>query len=108
MSKPVKVFVSQPMNGKTDEEIQTERRKILAAMTAEFNEIEEVQSYFDDFNDPSKNENIKHKPVAYLGASISKLAEADVAVFASGWESARGCKIEHTIATAYGINIYEL
>ena len=38
---------------------------------------------------------------------ISKLAEADVAYFAPGWEDARGCRIEHQCAINYGIEIIE-
>ena len=31
--------------------------------------------------------------------------EADIVVFAEGWENARGCRIEHTIAQDYGMDI---
>ena len=56
-----KLFVSQPMNGRSDEEILSERENMLS--------------------------------------------EADVAVFVSGWEHARGCSIEHKCCVEYGIDI---
>jgi hypothetical protein len=40
----------------------------------------------------------------YLGESIKLLAKADIAYFASGWNDARGCCIEHECAEKYGIN----
>ena len=43
-----------------------------------------------------------------LGKSIELLAQADVVYFCDGWEYARGCKIEHDAAVAYGLDvIYE-
>ena len=40
-----------------------------------------------------------------LASSINKLADADLVVFASGWENARGCKIEFEVAKQYGKRI---
>lgn len=43
----------------------------------------------------------------YLGESLKLLAKADIAYFAPGWRDARGCKIEHACADAYGIHHIE-
>ena len=40
-----------------------------------------------------------------LGKSISLMSEADLVVFAPGWENARGCRIEHEVAKEYGIQV---
>lgn len=64
MSK--KLFISQPMNGLSDEQVLQER-----------------------------------------DATISK-AKADVAVFAPGWQNARGCRIEHQCAEDYDIPMMEV
>ena len=37
----------------------------------------------------------------YLAKSIELLDQADMVYFAKGWESARGCKIEHLVAHEY-------
>lgn len=42
-------------------------------------------------------------PVKMLGESIIKMAIADVIYFAKGWETARGCVIEHEVAKRYSI-----
>lgn len=34
-----------------------------------------------------------------------RLAEADIAYFAKGWQYARGCKIEYECALKYGIKV---
>lgn len=43
----------------------------------------------------------------YLAKSLELLADADVAYFARGWESARGCLIENQCAIEYGIDTIE-
>lgn len=97
----MKVFISQPMKDKTDEEIKTERNYLIDCVQKEYGDnIEVIDSYFEGAPHDAK-------PLWFLGESIKKLAEADVAVFAKGWEKARGCKIEHTCALEYGVEIVE-
>lgn len=96
-----KLFISQPMNGKSNDEIKKEREVILSKTVETYGEeIELIDSYF---------ENAPHdaKPLWFLGKSLELLSTADIVYFASGWESARGCKIEHECSLAYGLNIIE-
>ena len=95
-----KLFISQPMRDKTDEEIKAERAKIVKAVTERFGEVEVIDSFFESAPHDAK-------PLWFLGKSLELLADADVAYFASGWEDARGCKIEHTCAVEYDINRIE-
>ena len=96
-----KLFISQPMKGKTDEEILAERDKaIQRAKKTLHEEVEVIDSFFKDA--PACN-----RPLWFLGESLKLLATADVAYFAPGWKNARGCKIEHICAEQYGINIVE-
>ena len=64
-------------------------------------EIQVLDTIFTDFAEGTP-------PLVYLGRSLEVLARADAAVFAPGWETARGCRIEHDAAEAYGIPIVEL
>ena len=97
-----KLFISQPMRGLTDEEILKAREEIRLKAEKTIGEpVELLESFFEGF-DPSGN-----IPVAYLGKSISLLAEADVVYFGEGWKEARGCKIEHEVAKEYGIDRIE-
>ena len=95
--QPCKVFISQPMNGKTEEEIRVERERIIKEIKATFGDkVKILDTLFDFGNKP---------PLYYLAKSIEKLSEADWAYFAPGWEEARGCKIEYECAKAYDIRI---
>lgn len=97
-----KVFISQPMNGLSDEEILDSRNRAIKAVKDEYNdEVEILESFFDDFKF-AKGANV---PLQYLSKSLALLSQADVAYFCDGWAVKRGCKIEHECAKAYGIDI---
>ena len=92
-----KIFVSQPMRGKTNEEILAVREKAIASAERELGEkVEVIDSFFKDAPTEAK-------PLWYLAKALELLATADVAYFAKGWEEARGCRIENTCAIEYGI-----
>lgn len=100
-----KIFISQPMNGKTTEEIENERNYIIGRLSTQFareNEyIEIIDSFFKDAPHDTK-------PLWYLGESIKLMSEADIVFFCNGWQTARGCQIEHDCALEYGIDtMYE-
>lgn len=101
------VFISQPMRNRSDEEIKAERKKIMEYVQKLYpnEKAEEIDSFFDV---DKLDINSKNVPLLMLGMSLELLAEADVAVFADGWSMARGCKLEHDAAKAYGIKILDL
>ena len=91
----MKIFISMPMNGKTDEQIRKD--------------FEEKKKYLKEqwgFNPEMVLDSIIGDGIAnlvkYLAKSIDLMADADLVFFALGWEQARGCKIEHEVAVAYG------
>lgn len=92
-----KVFISQPMRGKTDEYIRKEREHLVKVAKDLYDDAEIIDSYFADYD----------SALGYLSKSIAKLAEADVAIFAADWAKARGCRIEHEIALEYGVEFVE-
>ena len=92
-----KLFISQPMSGKTDAEILAVREKAIKSVENQVGEpVEIIDSFF-------QGAPANARPLWYLGESIKLLAEADLAYFAKGWDEARGCKIENTCAIEYGI-----
>lgn len=96
-----KLFISQPMREKTDEEILHERNMAInEAKEILGEEVEVLDTFFDDFKPDAK-------PLEYLARSIEYLSKADVAYFAQGWQEARGCRIEHECAVEYGIDRIE-
>lgn len=96
-----KLFISQPMRGKTDEEILAVREKAIASAERHLGEkVEVIDSFF-------QNAPAEAKPLWFLGKSLELLSTADVAYFAKGWEEARGCRVENTCAIEYGIDVIE-
>lgn len=96
-----KLFISQPMKGKTDEEILAERRKAVRSAERQLGEsVEVIDSFFQSAPAGAK-------PLWFLGKSLELLSGADIAYFAKGWQEARGCKIENTCAIEYGIAVIE-
>lgn len=100
-----KLFISQPMRGKTDEEILAVRAQ--AVQSAERVLGEEVKVIDSFFKGAAVPPTVLSRPLWFLGKSLKLLAGADVAYFADGWEDARGCRIEHECAVEYGITTIE-
>ena len=99
MSKTI--FISQPMGGRSDDEINAERRRVIEIARQQFGEVDALETFFSDLGPAAK-------PLDYLARSIEFLAKADVAIFAPGWQAARGCRIEHQCAVDYGILVMEV
>lgn len=92
-----RLFISQPMRNKSDEEILAVRANAIQAVKDLAGEdVEVLDSFFQ--NCPADA-----SPLWFLGKSLELLSKADVAYFASGWTDARGCRIEHACAVEYGI-----
>lgn len=96
-----KLFISQPMRGKSDEDILKEREQAIAkAQEAVGEPVEVIDSFFQSAPADAR-------PLWFLGKSLELLSAADVAYFADGWQDARGCRIEHECAVEYGIDRIE-
>jgi len=96
-------MISQPMAGKTDEEIRL--TKLGAEMHLAELGYEVVDTYFAD--EWLNEDKTKNKPVAFLAKSIEAMSRCDAVYFCAGWEKARGCRIEHEIAREYGLGIFD-
>lgn len=88
----MKVMISQPMRGKTEEQIRAEREQVIKQLELEGHEV------IDSIQDISENKN----PIYYLAKSIETMSEVDAVVFMPGWNLTRGCAIEHQVAQLYG------
>ena len=91
----MKLFISQPMRSRTNEEIEAERAAVISRFEAEGIKVELIDSFF-------KNAPAQAAPLWYLGESIKLLGEADVAYFCKNWQIYNGCIIEHECAVRYG------
>ena len=96
-----KLFVSQPMRGKTKDVIFKEREIAVKTVEEYLGEkFDVIDSYIEE-HDPNN-------ATLSLGKAIVKMGEADVVCFTDGWEYARGCEVEHLIAESYGFSIIEI
>ena len=69
-----KLFISQPMRGKSDEEILKEREKAIKSAEKQMDEpVEVIDSFFQSAPTDAR-------PLWYLGESLKLLATADVAI----------------------------
>lgn len=93
----VQLFISQPMRGRSDEEITAEREYVKLAAERILKEEVEV---IDNFTQGGSVE-----PLEHLGESLKFMAKANWVWFCDGWELARGCKIENLCAREYDIPI---
>ena len=101
-----KAMISQPMAGKTEQEIVETRNRAVAALEAAGYEI--VNTLFTDewySKDALERRGVVQIPLCFLAKSLENMSLCHVAYFCKGWENARGCRIEHEAAKAYGLKI---
>lgn len=87
-------MISQPMNGKTNEEVREERKILVNELTEQGYEV--VDTVISD-NAPKNCD----EAIYYLSKSIEFISKVDAIIFMNGWEKARGCKIEYEVAKNY-------
>lgn len=44
-------------------------------------------------------------PLYFLSKSLYNMSMCHAVYFCKGWQNARGCRIEHDIAVAYGLTV---
>ncbi|MBQ7786226.1 MAG: DUF4406 domain-containing protein [Clostridia bacterium] len=102
----MKAMLSQPMAGKTNDEIVVTREKAIAALEAQGYEI--VNTLFTDEwygKEAMEARGVVQIPLCFLAKSLENMSLCHAAYFCKGWENARGCRIEHEAAKAYGLKI---
>ena len=102
----MKAMLSQPMAGKTDEEIIATREKAIKALEARGYEI--VNTLFTDewYNrENMEKRGVVQIPLCFLAKSLENMSLCHAAYFCKGWEQARGCRLEHEAAVAYGLTV---
>ena len=101
-----RAMIFQPMAGKTDEEIAEARDRAHARLREMGYEF--VNTLFTDqwYSDAAmKERGVVQVPLCYLAKSLENMSLCHAAYFCKGWENARGCRIEHDAAVAYGLEV---
>ncbi len=102
----MKAMLSQPMAGKTDEEIKATRERAIKFL--ESLDYEVVNTLFTDewYSEESmKERGVANRPLCFLAKSLENMSLCHAVLFCKGWEKTRGCRIEHDAAVAYGLEI---
>ena len=102
----MKAMLSQPMAGKTEQEIIETRERAISALTEKGYEI--VNTLFTDewySKEAMEARGVANIPLCFLAKSLENMSLCHAAYFCKGWEQGRGCRIEHEAAKAYGLTI---
>ena len=106
------IFISQPMTGRSEEEIlatrQREIEKIHQLFDADGEQVNIIASYIDDATRKHFKEHVSDDinwDIFWLSQSLERLAMADIIWLCDGWEYSNGCNIELECATRYGVGI---
>jgi len=101
-----KAMLSQPMAGKVEEEIVETREKAIKVLKEKGYEI--VNTLFVDewYNkEQMEDRGVVQIPLCFLAKSLENMSLCHAVYFCKNWQLARGCKIEHDVAVAYGLEI---
>lgn len=101
-----KAMLSQPMAGKTDEEIAETRERAIKFLKSLDYEV--INTLFTDerySKEKMKERGVVQIPLCFLAKSLENMSLCHAVLFCKGWENARGCRIEHDAAVAYGLDI---
>ena len=101
-----KAMISQPMGGKTEDEIVETREKAISALEEKGYKV--VNTLFTDewySKEKMEERGVVQIPLCFLAKSLENMSLCNAAYFCKGWENARGCRIEHEAAKAYGLEI---
>lgn len=95
----MKIMISQPMAGKEYDEILREREKTVRKLEAMGHTVVDTVLTVE----PPNEDNVR---LFYLSYSLNLMSRCDGVLFLHGWENARGCRIEHEAAVAYGLKVF--
>lgn len=97
-----KLFISCPMNGRTEENIKESMKKMHKLAEIIFNQdLEVIPTYIEDKPPKGVNERIW-----FLCKSIELMSQADYFIGIQWSDVFKGCKIESHVAEIYGIPCY--
>mgnify|MGYP002706143789 FL=1 len=101
-----KAMLSQPMAGKTKEEIVATRERAINVLEEKGYKIVNTLFTNEWYSKEAMTERgVVQIPLCFLAKSLENMSLCHTVYFCKGWENARGCRIEHEAAVAYGLEI---
>lgn len=96
--------ISQPMKGIDLDKVTSQRKKAEAAVRAAgYEPIDTV--YEEDFKYDVVSGSIVNPALWHMGLALMRLSKAHMIYMCDGWETTRGCLMEHQAAVAFGVDI---
>jgi hypothetical protein len=102
----LKAMLSQPMAGKTEEEIISTREKAIKVLESKGYKV--VNTLFTDewySREKMTERGVVQIPLCFMAKGLENMSLCHAVYFCKGWEKARGCRIEHEAAVAYGLTV---
>lgn len=97
-------MISQPIRGLSEEEIGKTRDAAIKDLQSRGYVVLNTCFNNDELPGPLGG-NI---PMRFLSKSLATMSLCTAVYFCKGWDNARGCKVEHAVADAYGLEmLYE-
>ena len=93
----MKIMISQPMRGKSVEQIKAERADVERALRA--------KGHFVEDSIVTLAPDTKNIPLWCLGYAFQVISDCDAVLFMDGWEEARGCRMEMEACKQYGVPV---
>ena len=101
-----KAMLVQPMAGKTEEENVATREAAIKELEARGFQVVNTKFTVEWYHvENMAARGVVQIPLCFLAKSLESMSLCHAAYFCKGWEHARGCKIEHDAAVAYGLEI---
>ena len=101
-----KAMLSQPVAGKTKEEIVATRERAINVLEEKGYKIVNTLFTNEWYSKEAMTERgVVQIPLCFLAKSLENMSFCHTVYFCKGWENARGCRIEHEAAVAYGLEI---
>lgn len=94
-------MISQPMRGLSEEKIERTRDAAIRNLQARGYQVLNTLFANDELPGPLGGQ----IPIRFLSKSIATISRCSAVYFCKGWNNARRCRIEHAVATEYGIPI---
>lgn len=104
------VFISLPMNGRSDKAIGHRlcsingavKQACVAKFGWKWDEIKTIDNFWSHEKvDDDPIMPVKNSRIFYLGGALQKMSRADAVYFDEGWECSMGCQVEQFAAIKY-------
>ncbi len=104
MSK--RAMISQPMGGIKPSEIIRIRTRAFTWLQENGYSIENTLFTGEEYsNSELYKQGVNNNGIYMLGKSLEAMSKVDTVYFCKGWDKARGCQIEHSVAKSYGLHV---